>query len=78
MEYKIPESLADIVSQSEAAAFAVLCAHVRQGKDSPESQECSAFLKELEMMMCESITHNDGNVVHWIGTAAKQMNPLLS
>lgn len=34
-------------------------------------------LTALEQQACDSISSNDGNVVKWIGQAAKQMNPLL-
>lgn len=74
--------------QSEAAAFAVLAAHVRENAESQmqtgiESadqpiHDMIQVLETLEEVMLASIKTNDGNVVHWIGIAAKQMNPLLS
>jgi hypothetical protein len=100
MEYKIPEGLGQLFAQSDAAALAVIVAHVRKNNEElyeehcvenqrqnpgaidPEQSESErvgcAFLQELEAIACNSIASNDGNVVHWIGTAAKQMNPLLS
>lgn len=98
MDYRIPKGLSEMLAQSDAAALAVLTAHVRQQheelrdesrrldqergeqprEESEEEREVCAFLQELEAIACNSIARNDGNVVHWIGTAAKQMNPLLS
>lgn len=93
MQYQIPTNLGQYLSQSQAAALAVLVANIRaeveetrnvgqpQGElvsENDGEREVMAFCQELEAVACASITRNDGNVVHWIGVAAKQMNPLLS
>lgn len=97
MEYvnleKIASTLSGMLAQSDAAALAVLVAHVRANSDElarerrgapidlveeDQRQMVCAFLQELEAIAVNSIRCNDGNVVHWIGVAAKQMNPLLS
>lgn len=100
MNYQIPKGLSELMAQSDAAALAVIVAHIRKnseelyheqcienqkrspGTNHPDRDEnterCCRFLQELEAIACSSIARNDGNVVHWIGTAAKQMNPLLS
>ena len=76
----IPKELKGMLGQSEAAALAVLAARVRRNGEGldPTTKEAEEFLRDLEGLACESIRDNDGNVVHWIGVAARQMNPLLS
>lgn len=94
---KGPQSREDLLravchnmSPSEAAALAVLAAHVRSNMDearmrvtstpspSDEDQAAYDFLLLMEERAVGAIQVNDGNVVTWIGHAAKQMNPLLS
>lgn len=85
--YQLPADFGQYLSQSQAAAFAVIAANVRKELDetyppAPEHAEAhrcmTSFLQEIEAQATASIARNDGNVVHWIGVAAKQMNPLLS
>lgn len=91
------ESLGGALCQSNAAALAVLAAHLVQHyeeenaaqfasrtvpreTDEPPmyAKEIVDFWRDMEQLAVESIQCNDGKVVHWIGRAAKQMNPLLS
>ena len=74
-------------TQSELAALAVLVSHVAKRIDSEiaegslnaqEDQRVRRFLEEVEDCAVEAIKDKDSSVVHWIGVAAKQMNPLLS
>lgn len=79
-------------SQTEAAAIAVIAANVRKNieekkgwvaelvEPQPVAEEnlVHDFLQELESAAIYAIENNDGNVVLHLGTAAKQMNPLLS
>ena len=77
-------------SQTEAAAFAVLTEHIanRINEDilgTPLSQdELTVLMQARETLFSmrdsalKSIDKNDGRIVEHIGTAAKQMNPLLS
>jgi hypothetical protein len=74
--------LTGVLAQSEAGALAVLVGHLREKlKTQPDiykdSEEIGVFLEDLEQIAINSITTNDGLVAHWIGVAAKQMNPLL-
>lgn len=86
---QIPVALANGLAQTEAAALAVLAASKRRDMDDNREKQASAvpnphdqalydWWLELENVCIKSIQANDGNVVHWIGVAAKQMNPLLS
>lgn len=78
----ISNQLRNILSQSEAGALAVLAGHLKHKIQSePEiykaTEELRTFLDVLEKDAIDSIAINDGQVAHWIGIAAKQMNPLL-
>lgn len=80
------------MSQSEAAALAVLAAHLSKNLEemraecedtiTPEKELAQGKLREflfaLEDCAVRSIKLNDAKVVYWLGQAAKQMNPLLS
>lgn len=76
------------MTQTQAAALAVLASNIRnemmQGavpvdaESEQANRNVHAFLEQLEELAIKSIQHNDGEVVLHIGTAAKQMNPLLS
>ena len=89
MNDKIRTYLGSHLSQSQAAALAVLASNVRDSMQDlldkstmncPESnaQVVYDFWQEIENLAIDSIKVNDGEVVKWIGVAAKQMNPLLA
>jgi hypothetical protein len=91
-------ALGEVFAPSEAAALAVLCAHVRENMEELHEYRVQGFqeradedelpplldhavvdfLSALERAAVETLQNNDGEVVKWIGAAAKQMNPLLS
>lgn len=78
------------LNQTQAAALAVLCSAIRKdmtewhgkttvaGSAETDMQAVQEFLSDLEKLGIQSIGENDGEIVLHIGTAAKQMNPLLS
>lgn len=90
MEHNTQIFIQDSMDQGQAAALAVLAANVRKCQQDlldsrvdqvPMTEREMAvitFWKMLEDIGVQSIAHNDGNVVEHIGTAARQMNPLLS
>ena len=74
----------DLVSQSEAAVLAVVCAAVRERAMCDGDVEAMTkyagglkLLEEVEKAMLESIAKNDGMVTYWVSVAAKQVNPML-
>lgn len=70
--------LAQVLEPSQAAMLAVLISDIRANISKPEQEEnLMIALKSLERCAVGSIQTNDGEVIHWIGQAAKQMNPLL-
>jgi len=91
---QLSKEIGHYLSQSQAAALAVLCANIRSEhnetktignagsvrveEDSEVDRAVMSFFQELEAIAVNSIAKNDGQVVHWIGVAAKQMNPLLN
>lgn len=80
---KLHVMIMDRLSQSEAAALAVLLANLKEqssdeGGLTEEAREVLDLVDKLEQLCLESIRRNDGKVVYWIGVAAKQLNPLLS
>jgi hypothetical protein len=72
------KELAHNMSQSQAALLAVLMSDIRANIIKPEEKEALFdALKQLEQAAVDSIQANDGEVISWIGQAAKQANPLL-
>ena len=92
MDSKLKDHIMSSMTQTQAAALAVLANNVKKMREEliEDRQdmkvehpledgdiEVLAFWRELESMGVESINLNDGRVVEHIGAAAKQMNPLL-
>lgn len=78
MDQALLAKLSDCLSQSEAGALAVIASHLRNKvEDEPEvykdSAELIVALAAIEDAAICSISANDGNVVKWVGYAAKQM-----
>lgn len=78
------KELARCMCQSQAALLAVLISDIRQGINEPDKVPTpdeitlEDALSELEESAIESIRVNDGEIIRWVGIAAKQANPLLA
>lgn len=80
--------ISDNMDQSQAAALAVICCDIRENLDEhlqkqpPEKAEQIAsaidLMTKIEQTAISSIDNNSGNSTRWIGTAAKQLSPLLA
>ncbi len=72
------------LTQTQAAALAVLASDIRQGMKKLDreldSQETAVyrFWSGLETNALKALECRDGEVVQHLGRAAKQMNPLLA
>jgi len=77
------DRLAQSLTQTQAACLAVIISDIRRAlsdlgrPQEIEESELEAQLTILEQSCLKSIMQNDGEVVSWIGHAAKLLNPLL-
>lgn len=76
-------TIQNYLAPSEAAAIAVIVANARKNLKELSNtfegrEDVIATFCRIEDMCLETIKENDGEVVSWIGTAAKQLNSLLS